>query len=373
MACVCNRCNLDCKYPSQLQRHQQRKKQCKITNNNYKDDNDIEVQNADNFKDKIKTILETNNVNLDEHSINLIDALSEDRANKLIEFNNSLNVKTYECNECNKKFSNHSNLRKHIRLNRCNGNTTSSNASNIIQNSNNISNSNNTTINNNLNNSNNNTNITNNNAYNLSLNAFGCENIDNINKNDLLYIFNDSKYLTYKLCDFVYVKNKSNQCFYKYNINDKIVSVLNPNMDITHLPEFLFRENLRQNIFDISIELFHKYKNELTEAELCKCMSKLLQNETNNIANQETIEQNREMIDAIIKPLFRNDNILQNINGYILLLSENQEKYKEKIKETKQNQKYRTLCLNEYCNKPEEGNNDVKNLNKIKIKVENRN
>ena len=123
----------------------------------------------------------------------------------------------------------------------------------------------------------------------------------------------------------------------------------------------------------VHLELFHKYKNELTEAELCKCMSKLLQNETNNIANQESIEQNREMIDAIIKPLFRNDNILQNINGYILLLSENQEKYKEKIKETKQNQKYRTLCLNEYCNKPEEGNTDVKNLNKIKVKVETRN
>jgi hypothetical protein len=146
---------LDCKYPSQLQRHQQRKNKCNITNSNYNEETEEEeVNNIDNFKEKIKNVLKTNNVNLDDESINLIDALTEDRANKIIEFNNLLNAKTYECNDCNKIFSNHSNLRKHIRLNRCNGKSTSSNSSNIIQNSNNISNSNNTTINNNLNNRN---------------------------------------------------------------------------------------------------------------------------------------------------------------------------------------------------------------------------
>ena len=50
MACVCNRCNLDCKYPSQLQRHQQRKNQCKITNNNYKDEDENVIFSYNSLK-----------------------------------------------------------------------------------------------------------------------------------------------------------------------------------------------------------------------------------------------------------------------------------------------------------------------------------
>jgi len=125
---ICNRCNLDCKYLSNLKRHQARKNQCPILNEDYIDET---TSNEDN--------------------------------------SNLKNIKEYICNKCNMHFANRSNLRRHDRLNRCKKNLYN-NLDKIINSSNNNSNNNNNSNSNNGNSSSNCNNTIIKNTYNMSIN-----------------------------------------------------------------------------------------------------------------------------------------------------------------------------------------------------------
>lgn len=362
MDSICNRCNLDCKYPSNLKRHHERKTQCPIINEDYiSEDNKITDKTFDN---KLKKIIETN-VNIDE-KLELLKAIIEDKNNEHVE---NVNVKEYTCNKCNKHFANPSNLRRHHRLSRCNNTI----HNNIIptQNPNEIINSN---VNSNVNSNNVTNNTTNNNTTNtynmsLNLNAFGCESLDNIEKKEVIFIYKSSKYIAYNLCDFIYVKNKDNMSFYKYNINSKSIYILTPDMETQNIPEFIFKDNLRKNILEISIELFHKHKDTLTEAELCKCIENLLTYQQEISINKDAIEQNKEIIDTIMETIFRHNDVKTKVDNFENVMKQNKELKTEKIKKAKDKIKHRSNCVDEFYKEPTPDNTDVKNLNKIKKKA----
>jgi hypothetical protein len=360
MATICTRCNLDCKYPSNLKRHNERKNKCKILNDDYNDDTTKHIDAS--FDIKLKNIMETD-VNVNE-KIELLKAVIEDKNN---EDNENESIRDYMCNNCNKHFANPSNLRRHHRLNRCkNININNSNANKPI---NEIINS---TINSNnsvVNNSNNTTNTTNNYNMSLNINAFGCESIDNIEKKEVMFIFQNSKYIAYNLCDFIYVKNKDNMSFYKYNINSKSISILTPEMETQNIPEFIFRDNLKKNILEISIELFHKHKNNLTEQELCKCIENFIKYQQSIAIDKDAIEQHKEIIDTIMETLFRHSAIKTNLDNFESILNANKELKVEKIKRAKEQEKHRSKCVDEYYKKPNDNDTDQKNLNKLKAKA----
>jgi hypothetical protein len=370
---ICNRCNLDCKYISLLKRHQNLKKKCEILNPTYIEPTEEQNQYRvdDDTKDKVLNILNTSD-NINDKA-NLISAIINDTSTDIIEKSRVIN---FVCNNCDRQFSRSDNLKRHQSMNRCKVKKQQNKITNESINANsNINGSNNNTTNSNVNSNNTTNNTTNNNTtnniynVNFNINAFGCESIENINKKEIMFIYQNSRYIAYNLCNFIYIKNKDNMSFYKYNINSKSFTVLTPEMETENIPDFIFRDNLNRNIVEISLELFHKNKDNLSEAELCKCMENLMRYQNAIVGNQEAIDQHKEIIDSIIETVLRTNKVKEKIETFENTLNNNQQLKKDKITNTKDKLKYRDKCVKEYYSKPEENNQDTKHLNKIKMKA----
>ena len=71
--------------------------------------------------------------------------------------------------------------------------------------------------------------------YNFDTNPFGLESIEHITLKDFKYIFADSSKLMNKLCEYVFLQNKSNMSFFKHNLNKQIISFLTKNMEIKRM------------------------------------------------------------------------------------------------------------------------------------------
>jgi len=357
---ICERCKLDFKYQSNLKRHIERKNKCKIVDNNDNkniNESSLEINNSkDNISyNKIEQIIK-NKLSLDEKK-ELLKYLLDDKITEK-------SKKIYSCNMCNNTFSNSNNLRRHHRLNRCKLKKTTDEIPNTTtNNTNNTNNTTNNTINNNI--TNNITNNTINNNYNIiNINPFGLENIDNITKRDIMFIYHNIKYIPFNVCEFVYINNEENISFFKYNIKDKNITVLTENMTIHNIPEFMFLNKLEKNIFDVSIEIFHKNKNDLTTDELKKCMNNLFKYQDNILKN--TLKENKEMTNSIMNSIFRNSKIRNNIELFQNTINNKIELKNTKIKEIKDKIKQRNCSINELYNSPDNNNNDDKNLYKIK-------
>ena len=70
-----------------------------------------------------------------------------------------------------------------------------------------------------------------------------------------------------------------------------------------------------------------------------------------------------------METLFRHGTIKTNLDNFENILNANKELKVEKINKAKEQEKHRSVCLDEYYKKPAANNNDAKNLNKLKDKV----
>ena len=106
---------------------------------------------------------------------------------------------------------------------------------------------NNNPITNNDNSITNNNNITNNI---ITINAFGCENLDNITTKQFTSVFKNFKHLhkmLYELGNIVY-KNNNNMNFTKNNMNKNIVTYLSRDMEVKQISEREFIKEFEENI-----------------------------------------------------------------------------------------------------------------------------
>ena len=330
----CNNCNKNFKYESMLKRHLNRKKNCtsdNLLNNTIQNDNTNTIINSDkNNSSSIMFNIINNKLSKTEvinilisliGNNNVIDINNVNGINNIIDVNNNNNNidnddidkndnniinNKYNCKKCNKIFSNRCSLYTHNRLNRC------KNKNNILHKEplitpelkqksgttlndilginindsdnneiNNITNNNPITNNNNNDNSitNNNNNITNNNPVTniITINAFGCENLDNITTNQFTSLFKDFNNLhkiLYNLSNLVYKNNNMN--FTKNNMNKNIVTYLDRDLEVKQISERDFIKEFENNIKKLCIELFHIHKNDISLDNLIEYMKSFL-------------------------------------------------------------------------------------------------
>jgi len=305
----------------------------------------------------------------------------------------------FKCYDCNKQFTYKQNLNKHIRLNRCksgnkeindivdaeNSNSINTNTTNTNNNSritfndliklNNIEQNNtvnqvnnvNTVINNNVDNSNNLfANIA------ININAFGCESLEHISVNDFKYIFKDINNIINKLCYHIFKRHIPNISFYKNNLNKKIVSYLNKNMEITKISEKQFILNLKYLLQDLCIELFYMFKDKLSNQELLKYMKNLISHQNLISINNGKNVVSQEVTDAITNLLddaFRNNDIKIAIEAMIAHINSNKKIKNTVITKNKTINDNKVKIIKEY-EKANQNNKDSKNLYNLKIKAE---
>jgi hypothetical protein len=365
---ICSSCNKDFRYNSLLLRHQRNKKSCKLeinnTNqdnqlNNYSninsDDNDLIVkilqdimkqtyiQNVD--KVKLAEVIIKNKINKDIHTIPaLIPTIQEQLLNDNVNLNTITNVVDNDnsieknknkilnknmCKNCKFIFASRQSLYNHRKNLRCKFINKQqplqpppkqlNNTDNIDNTTNNvISNFNNTTNTN----SNNNIITINNNIYNNTPNPFGCESLEHITFKDFRLIFNNFNGILQKICHYVYNKNSNNMSFYKNNQNKTIVSYLDKNLDIVSISEKEFIKELKTNIINLSIELFHIFKSEVNIDELICYMRNFLccQDSIKETNNDEDLKKS---LQAIVDKIFRDDEIKQSIKQFEKNLKQN--------------------------------------------------
>ena len=414
---ICNRCHKDLKYLSHLQRHQANKKDCSTTISNNivsnhsntaasiniqdKEDSNNLIKFATNVlqdtinkakTDEEKTILFNDFITVFyKNNSNLVLNLTNTSNNTSSNTSESINIKNV-CTDCNNKFSDRQALHKHKKLNRCKGHNklpitgniseatnNTSNTSGIsfndIINSNIALNTDNRTINsNNINNSNNTTNnITNNNNPDITINLhpFRCESLIHINLEDFKKIYKSINNIDILLCHYLYKRNQDNISFYKNNVNQDIVSVLNEKMEIEKMTDDNFIKELKKNINESKIELFYNFKNDLSQDEIIKYMKNLIVYHNNFINSEHDKKGLNDIIKEILDTAFRDKEKKAFINSLLKQLNQNtevkktvQHKYKEITKEKKQK-------TNDYYKKPEANNNDPKNLYNIKEGINN--
>ena len=381
---TCNICNTEFKYHSLLKRHIEKKKSCiKPSNNDNKTTTETKNTNLI-IGDKINDIKDIIKQNLCYTDILLLFSSIIDEKQKTnndinndIDKNDTINIKLYNCKNCNSNFSSGSSLCNHNKLGRCKGNDNIKEQDNITIKS--INNSG-TTLNDileiNINNdnsindnsiTNNVTNITNNNIT-ININPFGCENLDNITVKQFTSIFKNFKHLNkmlYELGNMVY-KDINNMNFTKNNMNKNIVTYLDRDMEVKQISEREFIKDFEDNIKKLCIELFHIHKNDISLDNLIEYMqSFLLFYDILNEKKNNHIEI-KEQLKSIMDYVFRDENINELIRKIKIDLQNNKE-LKEQcknniiIRETVE-----TKRLNEYYIAPNKDNKDKKNLYIVK-------
>jgi hypothetical protein len=375
---TCNICNTDFKYHSLLKRHIEKKKSCikpsindNKTTTEAKNNNLIIGDKINDIKDIIKQNLCYTDILLLFSSIIDEKQKTNNDINNDIDTNDTINIKIYNCKNCNCNFASGSSLCNHNKLGRCKGNDNIKEQDNITIKS--INNSG-TTLNDileiNINNdnsiTNNITNITNN--ITININPFGCENLDNITVKQFTSIFKNFKHLNkmlYELGNMVY-KDINNMNFTKNNMNKNIVTYLDRDMEVKQISEREFIKDFEANIKKLCIELFHIHKNDISLDNLIEYMqSFLLFYDILNEKKNNHIEI-KEQLKSIMDYVFRDENINELIRKIKIDLQNNKE-LKEQcknniiIRETVENKR-----LNEYYIAPTKDNKDKKNLYIVK-------
>jgi len=317
-----------------------------------------------------------------DNNINNVDIIDEEK---------KINLLKYICNNCNVNFSSRQGLHRHKKNGKCKGqnklpiigniseatNNTSNTSGisfNDIINSDLLLNADNSTTNNTINNNNNttNNNITNNNTnITINLNPFRCESLEHITLEDFKKIYKSINSIDILLCYYLYKRNQDNISFYKNNVNQDIVSVLNEKMEIEKMTDDNFIKELKKNINESKIELFYNFKNDLSQDEIIKYMKNLIVYHNNFINNEHDKKGLTDIIREILDTAFRDKEKKALINSLLKQLNDNNEVKKavqHKYKEITKGKKHKT---NDYYKKPEADNNDPKNLYKIKEEINN--
>ena len=287
----------------------------------------------------------------------------------------------YNCKKCYLKFSNRQGVYTHNKLGRCKGktikekdqlntNTTSGTTLNDILGFN-INDSDNVEISNNNNDNSitNNNNITNNNPITniITINAFGCESLDNITTNQFTSLFKDFNNLhkiLYNLSNLVYKNNNMN--FTKNNMNKNIVTYLDRDMEVKQISEREFIKEFENNIKKLCIELFHIHKNDISLDNLIEYMkSFLLFYDTLQEKKINHIEL-KEQLKSIMDYVFRDENINDVIKKINIELQNNKDLKEQYEKHNVIRQIAQTKRLNEYYIAPNINNTDNKHLYKVK-------
>ena len=417
---ICEICNKEFKFNCLLIRHTQGKRKCTPKSNiqsinlSIVHDKPIDIKTEtepiQKKDDKLLNLYEQffgilsvvvknkkSNININE-LLKLKDNIFKDNIDPII-----LNSedKKYSCIKCNTVFCNRQNLYRHNKLNRCKGtqlikntemissdnvniiNTSSIDQDSLINNSSNKKITFNELINPEINNTVNNTinlTIQTNNNINFNIpNAFGCESLDHITLNDFKIIFHNFNGILQKICSYVYTKNDSNKSFCKINQNKSVVTYLDKNLDVINVSESEFIEELKRNINNLAIEMFHIFKSKLTIDELVLYMRNLLlcQEPYKGINNKSSNIKLNKSLNAIVDSIFRDDEIKQvllNIESITKKDSDIIIPFKEKSLDT---HKQKFSIIKEYSTDPlqiSSNNNelviiDKKNLFTIKEKA----
>ena len=410
---ICNKCKKDLKYLSHFQRHQANKKDCSKNINNILTNHSntaasINIEDKEGSNNLIKfatSVLQDtiNKAKTDEEKTILfndfITLFNKNNSNQVLSLSNTstssntsknINVKNV-CTDCNHKFYDKQTLNRHKKNAKCKGQNKlpiTGNIDNAINNTSNTSgisfndiinsdlllNADNSTTNNTINNNNNttNNNITNNNTnITINLNPFRCESLEHITLEDFKKIYKSINSIDILLCYYLYKRNQDNISFYKNNVNQDIVSVLNEKMEIEKMTDDNFIKELKKNINESKIELFYNFKNDLSQDEIIKYMKNLIVYHNNFINSEHDKKGLTDIIREILDTAFRDKEKKALINSLLKQLNDNNEVKKavqHKYKEITKGKKHKT---NDYYKKPEADNNDPKNLYKIKEEINN--
>ena len=390
----CNICKIEFKYPSLLKRHTEKRKSCinssdsntkiNIDSNIIKNKETIENNKSINLinKDKINDIKDIIKQNLCYKDILLLFSSIIDekqKSNNIINKDDSINIKTYNCKKCNFNFASRSSLCNHNKLGRCKGLIdVKKDQEHIITKTNNNSG---TTLNdileitiNNDNSTNNDNSVTNNitnNNITININPFGCENLDNITTKQFTSIFKDFKHLhkmIYELGNIVYIKNRSNMNFTKNNMNKNIVTYLSKDMEVKQISEREFIKDFEDNIKKLCIELFHIHKNDISLDNLIEYMKRFLL--FYDILQEKKINhiELKEQLKSIMDYVFRDEDINEIIRKINIDFKNDKELKKKCLKSSIARQNEENNRLNEYYKLPNIDNKDKKNLYIIKEK-----
>lgn len=346
---ACGICNHDFKSQSHLQRHLECKKKCK---NVIQDDN-LGMKPADNSgnvdsKNMVEQFMKFISNPDNNEAIELIKALLNDhdekkREQSLIKYNN------LECDKCGKEFAHRQSLHRHKKLNRCKIKMDDINI--VSQVNNQVNNSvinqvNNPVINNDIVINNNNTININNSNINiiLNVNPLGRETLDHISVSDFKSIFGNMNTIIDKMCYHIFNRHIPNISFYKNNLNNKLVSYLNRNMEISKLDDDEFIVYLKYLFQDLCIQLFFIFKDQVSRDELIKYMKNLVDHQTQINSNEVLNQKVNSNINKLMDDAFRNkdikiaiDKLVRDLNMDIQeknrLLLLNKEHYKNKQKQ----------------------------------------
>jgi len=124
-----------------------------------------------------------------------------------------------------------------------------------------------------------NDNSNNNNITIHTINALGCEHIDDITTNQFRSLFtnncNNHYKIAYKLSCLIY-KNKNNMNFTKHNMNKNIITYLSRDMEVKDVSEEEFYKIFLNNIKKLCIELFCIHKANISLDDLITYMQGFL-------------------------------------------------------------------------------------------------
>lgn len=367
---ICHKCGKKFKSQYHLTRHNNNKIQCSspiigtelleniCTDNN--ESNKISGYENDKIINLFKQIIKVKSVS--KETLSLFSALIEDEMQLKIE-EDLVNKSMFKCIDCNQEFAHRQGLYKHNKLNRCRIKKDGFSLQDILdsQATGLLVNNLNPEVNiHDIENSNVNVdasvknNITNNFNYSFNVQPFGLESLEHITLKDFKYIFSDSSKLMNKLCEYVFLQNKSNMSFYKHNLNQKIISFLSKNMEIKRINEKDFIVQFTRLLEDTCILLFYQHKEQLTEQELIKYMKRLVEYQdtilcerSNGIYQTDT----KNCILNLMDTAFRNKDIKYNIEKIIKDLNENLSTKNDIMEELNDEDYKRDDIINEFYNK----------------------
>jgi len=357
---ICKFCKKDFITKTRLKRHQANKLKC----NKNIEDNKIETNSIDKSKNITKPInLESlrdqiTDSNLDIEEISLLIAYLEDYKNDILE-----NTREYDitCGNCGIQFTQKKSLYRHARLNRCKSKESSRTEGIALDD---ILNHSRDRINTNINGNNNTTNTTNttniDNSRNINItnffinvNPLGLESINHISIRDFKSIFTNIETIMDKLSYHIFNRHVPNISFYKNNLNKQIVSYLNKNLEIKLIDEKVFLNKLRDFLEDLCIQLFHNFRDQLSEDELIQYMRNLV--EYQNIVSSDyehyITKKTKSSLSRLLEYAFRNKDIKMAIDNLIKQLKTDIQTKMQLIKEHKYEDTKRCEISNEFYKK----------------------
>lgn len=364
---TCEDCNKDFITKTRLKRHKANKIKCNKNNEHLVKPN-IENDSKQVSFDFIRN--HTKNSNLDIEELSLIIAYLEDYKNDILE---NSQIEDITCDNCGKEFTQRKSLYRHMRMNRCKSKDsvkTSGGISldDILNYPSHIKINNIKGDNNNITNIDNSQHINNN--YFINVNPLGLESIDHISIRDFKNIFNNIESIMDKLCYQIFNRHVPNISFYKNNLNKQIVSYLNKNLEIKLMDEKVFLNKLRDFLEDLCIQLFHNFRDQLSEDELLHYMRNLV--EYQNIVSSDyehyITKNTKSSLSRLLDYAFRNKEIKMAIESLIKQLKSDIAAKTQLIKENKFEDSKRCEISDEFYKKNVDLNNiDYKNSNNCKL------